>query len=490
MGDYLAGIDLGTSVCKCAIYDHNLKVISDASAKCRLNKISASEIEQDPEDWWESVCRTLKSAMGKAGIGGSEVKALAISSQGIAFVPADENGTPLRPAISWLDSRAAAENAEIEAEFGVSRIFAMTGKRTSAYYTLPKILWLRRHEPEIFRKTKHILTAHDYLAARLCCRFFTDHTLASGTSVYNIVKRDWDSEILQRFGLERQLFPEILQSGTIAGRICPKAAGETGLGTQTVIVAGGQDQKCAALGAGVGAGLGWDEAAVSLGTATAVIKLCPAAVIDPSMTAACFAGLGEGEWVLESALATSCASLNWLKDTILSGFSNEKLDRIAADTYGPPNPVRFYPFLTPAADGDENAMLGSFMGISLSTGISDLVKSVYEGVAFQIKNLVNKIQEIGGPVQALRIYGGGAASDIWCTMIADITGKKLIRLKDRETACRGAAMLAGSGAGAFDMLAVMREPHDCDSFYPDENMKKQYQDLDQEYFEIQNKFRK
>lgn len=478
------GIDLGTTLCKSVIFDEELNIISQAHLEYDLIKKSRNEIEQDPEQWWEVVKKTIIDALYKAKFDFGIIKSISVTSQGIAFVPVDNNCIPLCNAISWLDSRAWEEREILVRKYGLNGIFSITGKPLNEYYILPKLMWLKKNHPEILERIYKILTAHDFIIARLSGKFITDHTMASGSMAYDIKRCDWSKEILEDFGLKLELFPEILKSGTPVGVIREAVAEELGLKNNVMVVTGGQDQKCAALGAGINI----KAATVSLGTSTAITRISEHAVFDPNMLIPCFKGLAENEWVIEGAIATSCACLNWLKETLLVGYSSAQFDGAVADSYGMENSVFFYPFLTGSgALTHSDGLKSCFYGLTLATNTSEIIRSVYEGITYQIRFNIELMEELNGHIDELIIYGGGSKSDIWCRMISDITNKRVLVLQDAEVACRGAAMLAGVGIGIFKNTGeAIKKTRFIQTFEPDQNKSNMYKSQYCRYLKFQN----
>lgn len=481
----LLGIDLGTTGCKSMIFDENLSILGNAYIEYPLINISANKIEQDAEEWWELTKKVIKKSLKQAGIKPELVKGISVSSQGIAFVPVDRDSNPLRNAFSWLDTRAKKQTTRILNLLDEDDVFNITGKRINASYVLPKLLWLKEHEPEVYKNTHKFLMGHDYIIARLCGQFVTDHTMASGTLIYDIKNQDWSREIVQKFDLDINKLPEIKWSGTPIGRITDKVARELDLSKETIVAVGGQDQKCAALGAGIKLGV----ATVSLGTASAIETKWDKPVIDKRKRIPCFTDLIRGKWITEGVIGAAGASLRWLKETLFSDNSYKQLDDLVKKHENEKNELFFYPHLGGASSPYwfEDAK-GLFYGITLSTGTSEIVRSVFEGIAFQIKSNLDVMEELTGNVEELRVFGGGSKSDIWCQIISDITNKKVVTLYTSETANLGVAILAGVGAGVFkdtkdnSILPVIDK-----EYYPKDGKVNMYQKQYKEYLELQKK---
>lgn len=414
------GIDLGTTGCKSILFDAAGATLAEFYQEYAL--IADGDIvEQDANLWWELVQKAV-STVAKAAEG--SVKALSISSQGISFVPVNEKGEPLSNAVSWLDTRARKELAEIGERFGEEDIYARTGKRLSPAYTLSKLMRCIRKAPELYQKAYKILLPLDYLNFRFTGNPVTDHSMASGTMFYNINTRDWDDELLAFGGIDRDKLPEIGVAGDFVGKLLPEVADALGLSPDVEVYLGAQDQKCAAIGAGIDE----DSCTVSLGTSTAITKFQTQPMVDPAVKVPCFV-LDETHWVSEFALSTTGAALRWLSQKLFDGKNYQELDRLAEEAPSGCNGVRFDCDLT--ADG-------AISGLSLSTTQGDVVRALYEGIG---RSILDAVEKMGG-AKRLLLFGGGSKSDIWCRVIAEVTGMPVCVLSTPETANLGAAILA------------------------------------------------
>ena len=480
---HFIGIDLGTSGIRSVVADDKLEVKATVYTENPLIKISNTHLEQDADTWWECVKTVTKRSIEDSGICPNNIKSICVSSQGISFVLVDISGKPMRNAITWLDSRAAKQKEDISKALPEQKYFGITGKYVSESSVPAKILWLKEIEPESLRNANKIFTAHDFIVHKLCGAAVTDHTLAAGMQLYDLSRGDWSPEMLDILGITPDILPEIKQSGRTAGIINKSVAEELGLCCDVIIAVGGQDQKCAALGAGIGGNI----ATVSLGTAAAITMEC----ISPSESNAtgipCHPYLMKNRWVSEGVVGNACNSLNWLRETLFADKTYSELNRMAESVYGKENTVFFYPHLSGTGTPYNNKkMRGLLYGISLPTKKEEIVKSVLEGVAYQIKTNLDILEKEKGEVNEIRIFGGGSKSDIWCRIISAITAKKVVRLSTPETAGIGACILAGIAAGAYE------SPDDAakwiktkDSFSPDGNMASGYERKYCEYLRIE-----
>lgn len=440
----LLGIDLGTTGCKAALYTPDGTLLGSAYLEYGLSQPAPGHVEQDAEEWWALTCQAIREAVAVAGISGERVAALGVSSQGISFVPIDAAGRPLGPAITWLDTRASAEAAGIMARYSPLALYRLTGKRASAVYVLPKLLWLRQHRPALYREAAAFVMAHDFLVHCFSGHIVTDHSLASGTLLYDVTRLAWSDELLAAFGLSLAQLPTVDWAGTPVGSVMPHVADRLGLGRGTLVVVGGQDQKCAALGARIQPGV----ATVSLGTATAISVLTDHPAFEQEARVPLCPFVVPGYWDLEGVVGTAGAALKWLRDTLFPHLSYDALTALAASSPPGANGVRFYPHLAGATSPHwQPDVHGAYLGLQLATSAGDMVRAVLEGVAFQIRANLAVIEDAAGAVQALMLFGGGARSALWREIIAAVTGKPVALALTPDIAGWGAALLAGVGAG-------------------------------------------
>lgn len=453
-------IDFGTSGCRSAILNEKLEMLCVSVAEYPLIVRSEKEIEQDAELWWSKALETIRDVLRKGAVPAEQIRAISISSQGIAIVPIDENGNALANAISWLDSRAGEELAALEKRYGSGALYERTGKRLSSPYSLSKLMWFRTHCRELYDRAWKILLPMDYIQYKLSGRCVTDHTMAGGTMYYNIASQQWDREILRDNGLDDGKLAEVAWAGTVIGPILPEVADRLGLPREVLIVNGAQDQKCAAFGAGATQ----DIAAVSLGTASTIAQLSDTPVTDTQMRIPFFSYVRENIWDMEGVISTAGSAYSWFQREFGGGRSFDELNALAAQV-PLPNACMFYPYLAGACAPHWGEPTGSFSGLSLNTGLGHAARAVMEGIAYGIRENLEVMEQFCGKARQIRLYGGGSKSDLWCQIIADVTATPVARLSSSETALAGAAKLAFSALGIStpESLAVAKE------FIPDAN---------------------
>ena len=414
------GIDLGTTGCKVVLYDSEGNALSEFNKEYSLICFDGF-VEQNAEDWWnlvlEGISYVTKDSDGK-------VLGISISTQGIAVVPVDEKGNTLANAISWLDVRADAEAEALAERFGREEVYRKTGKFCNPEYTLPKLMWWKKHDPELFCKAYKFLLPLDFLNMRFTGRAVCDYTIAGGTMAYNIVEKKYDAELLSFAGVSEDKLPKVGCMGDYVGKILPEVAKLTGISDECEIYLGGQDQKLAAIGAGI------DESSVtvSFGTATAVTKLTKALPDEMNFSRFRF---NEEYYSYEGVVSTSGAALKWAANTIFGGLTYKELDELAIEA-GSSAGVTFDTDLT--SDG-------VISGLTLGTTKGNIVYALFEGVSRAIAGFAH---EMGG-CDKLYVFGGGSKSKIWCQILANVSGCRIVSLNTPETASLGAAILASCG---------------------------------------------
>ena len=437
MAIYLA-IDLGTTGCRSILFDQSLRQLAVAYEEYGLITPKEKWTEQDAELWWELTKKTAKDAIRTAGISGKEIRGISISSQGITIVPVDRELKPLCNALSWLDVRADKQTEQIVSDFGFDEMFVHTGKPVDPCYTLPKMLWLQQERPDVFENAWKFLMPMDYLIAKLTGSCVTDHSMASGTLFYDIKNLCWSKKVLSHYGIPEDKLPELRWSGESAGCVLPCVADELGLSESCRVAVGAQDQKCAALGVG----LDENTMTVSLGTAAAIEKRWNEAKTEVNNGVGWCGYVVPGTWVTEGVINTAGTCLRWARDMLFPGESYDTINQEAVAARNRGSSVMFYPYLSgPSCPDFYPESQGCFYGVNLASKRGDFALAVMEGIAFQIRVLLEAM-EAYGTVNTLSLFGGGANSDLWCQIIADATGMRIQIPETTEAAAAGAARLA------------------------------------------------
>ena len=413
------GVDLGTTGCKVVLFDGEGTPRKEFNEEYSLICYDGF-VEQDANLWLELVCRGMAYVREDCA---ETICGISVSTQGISVVPVDEKGTPLANAITWLDVRAGEENEALLAAVGADEIYRITGKFANPCYTLPKLMWLKKHAPALYAAARKFLLPLDFLNFHLAGRAVCDYSVAGGIMAYDLQEKCYSQKLLEAAGVDEKLLPEVACMGTFVGGLLPAIAEKTGLPAGCPVYLGGQDQKLAALGAGIGE----DAVTVSLGTATAVTRLTESLPAEKNFSRFRF---HDTLYSYEGVVDTSGAALKWLKN-LLGVETYEEMNRLAQEA-GSAGGVTFDPALTTGA---------AFTGLTLGTTRGNLVYALLEGVSRRIGQLV---QEMGG-AKRLYLFGGGSKSPVWCQILAQVTGCEVAALSTPETASLGAAILASQG---------------------------------------------
>lgn len=435
MSEVWLGVDLGTTGTRCLAFDAGLHPVASAYRENPPVHRGGGIVEQEADTWFETTAATIAEVASK--VGRANVRAMGITSQGITVVPVDSDGAALRPAISWLDLRGEEMLPELARHVEPDESMRRTGKPWSGKYTLPKMMWLARHEPDLLARTRWLLMPLDYLNLRLTGRAVTDHTMAAGTMAYRLATQRWDSELLRAVGVDDRLLPEVDWSGSHVGQLLPEVAQRLGL-PEIPVFLGAQDQKCAAHAAGIAP----DVTTLSLGTAGALESL--ATSVDEPAQVPRFSFLTPGVWVKEAAIATAGAAHRWFARVLADGDYRD-FDALVARADAGERPL-FLPYLSELGASAQREYWGTepagvFWGLGLDTGRADMARAVLEGISFEIDRHLRLMNDEGS---CLRVFGGGSRSAVWCQLLADVTQRRVEALSCPEAAAAGAAMLAGA----------------------------------------------
>ena len=429
----LIGIDVGTSSVKGLAIDDRGAILDSAEAGYPLSTPRPGWAEQDPEHWWQAtqavLARLRASAGTPAGIG--------LSGQMHGLVALDASGRVLRPAILWNDQRTGAECAEIESIIGLERLIALTGNRALPGFTAPKLLWLRRHEPDVYDRIARIALPKDYVRLRLCEEHATDVSDASGTLLLDVARRRWSEEVLEALDLDRAWLPRVHESPSISGLTADGVP----------VAAGGGDQAAGALGVGVDRP---GPVSVVLGTSGVVFAALEHYAAEPAARVHAFCHAVPGAWHAMGVMLSAAGSLRWFRDTAAPEVEYDQL--LAAAATWPPGAegLLFLPYLagerTPHADPEAR---GAFVGLSLRHDRGALVRAVLEGVAFGLRDSLDLIAALGVRPALGRVSGGGAQGEEWLRIVASALELPLERVAVDEGAAFGAALLGGVAAGVW-----------------------------------------
>jgi len=454
--NYVIGLDLGTTCVKAMLFDEKGNIVSSAGADDELFTPRQGWAEQNALRWVELSAGVIRAAVSGAGIDPGDVLAMSISSQGITVVPVDREFSPLGIAINWLDTRATDEIEIIRSSRNEEEIYKITGKTLNPAYTLPKILWLKRNEPDIYARAYKLLLPHNYLCAHLTGIPVTDHTMAGGTMLYDLNQQKWSDELLGLFDVDIGLLPEIRWGGAPVGPLTNKAAELFGLSEKTLLISGGQDQKIAAFGANLQMG----SATISLGTCAAIEFMFDHAPYHPTRDLASFSYLEPGKWVLEACVSTAGAAIKWARDILFPDLGFDDMNEAAA-TCTTSGGVFFYPYLQGSGTPHNTSAQGAFTGLTLGTSKEELIRAIFEGVAMEVYANLCSARDAGVSVSGMCLFGGASKSALLCQILADVTGCAIQTFSTPEMGAFGAAKLAANAVGFKDFslpASGVREP--------------------------------
>lgn len=447
---YLVGVDIGAGSLKTMIISSDGSVCGSATRDINTSNPKPGWSEQNPAHWWQALCETAPEAMRRASVAPDQIAGIAFSAGAHTPVLTDHEDQVLRPAILWSDGRSEAEARELEEAHG-PEILEIGLNRPAPTWTLPQLLWLARHEPEVLGEAKRLYVAKDWLRSRLTGTWETDPTEALGTLLFDGRKGEWSDRLCEMIGLDRSLLPPIVEPTSVVGTVTKEAAQKTGFAAGTPVVCGSSDTSVEAYGTGatrVG------RATVKLATAAAVSIVGSEPSIDPTLInyPYCVPGL----WYTIGA-TNSCASAHrWLGKTFYQNVGEgpetvfEEMDRLAVDAPAGARGLLFHPYLQGERSPHWDPLLrADFIGMTFEHDNRHFVRALYEGIAFSLRDVLEQLRAQGLEPNEANIIGGGSKSKLWRQIVADVLGipVSLPRVTD---ASFGAALIAGVGVSVFN----------------------------------------
>ncbi len=490
-GRYLLGVDLGSGAVKTTLLTLKGDVAGASNVEFPTHYPRPGWAEQDPEEWYiafrKGVAALLESTAARPG----DIAALAIDSATHTSVLLDENFAVLRPAIFWTDQRSTPQSDALNRAHG-ARLFDIAYHYSNPVWTLPQLIWVRENEPDIWKKTRRILFAKDYLRFRLTGVYATDTIDAMGTLFFDPEGMQWSAELCRILDFPVRLLPPVLEPTHVIGKIIPQAASDVGLAADTQVVTGTTDTACELFAAGA---IEEGQATVKLATAGRICLVTDRALPHPFLIN--YRHLVPGKWYPGSATKACASSFRWYKDTF---GDNEQLaarekgmtayqlfDQGASTIPAGSEGLFFHPYLmgelTPYFDP---LLRGSFTGVSMSHTKSHFTRAVLEGVGYSLRDGMSVMRELDAQIGDIRIIGGGSASPLWRQILADILGVEVTKM-ERDDSSLGSAMLAGVGIGAFSSFqeAARKCVRVQSATAPDPSMHEQYSRSFRIYKEIQ-----
>lgn len=484
MEKLLLGIDVGTTSIKASLYSYEHKLITSACRNYTLLTPKTNYVEFPVDEYWQTVCDMTNELMKQ--VNGSEVCALALSCQGETLICLDQDGKPLRQAIVWLDNRAEAEAAELKKVFSLRQVYEISGQADMlATWPAAKILWLKRHESDTFTKTNRFMLLADYLVYRMTGEYIGEENLWASSAMLNIHSGAWWQDMLEYLTLSPDRLPQIQHCATPVGELLPEAADALGLNANCIVVTGALDQTCNMIGCGMTEpGNIMETTGSCLAVGAILDHFIP---YDPMHPVTCQNTAVPGQYTVLLWSQSAGMTLKWFAQKFYGEYADPEEaypqinDEAAAVTPGCKGLVML-PHLTGAANPEyDSHAAGVFAGIRLEHGRGYFARAVMESVACMLKRNLDQLVPFGIDGKNVYCAGGGAASPLWLQIKADMTGRNMIPMTARDSACHGAAVLAGVGAGIFKDVHWQKTSGSDICLKPDPQQKSVYEKVFSHY---------
>ncbi|HYU99996.1 MAG TPA: xylulokinase, partial [Pyrinomonadaceae bacterium] len=448
------GIDVGTGGTRAVVIDPDGKVVASATAEhVPFVSTRTGWAEQDPEDWWRATITVVREVLTQSS--SDQIKAVGLSGQMHGLVLLDSNDEVLRPAIIWCDQRTDSQCKSLTELVGANRLIELTCNPALTGFTLPKMLWVREWEPEVWRNVRSVLLPKDYVRLKLSGDRATDVADASGTLLFDVKVRRWSSEMLSASEIDDRLLPRVYESPEVTGSISSAGAEATGLRAGTPIIAGGGDQTANAVGMGI---VRSGAASSTIGTSGVVFASTDRPLLDPKGRVHTFCHAIPDRWHVMGVTQGAGLSLRWFRDQFAASEgagcnSYDRLTKEASLVSSGSDGLIWTPYLmgerTPHLDPFAKAAL---VGLTASHTRAHIVRAILEGVAFSLRDAFEIFNEMGVQVEEIRLGGGGARSRLWRQVQADVYGQPVNTVAAEEGAAFGAALLAGVAAGIWSSV--------------------------------------
>lgn len=496
---YVVAHDVGTGGSKAALVDLQGNIIASHFASYKTSYPKEHWAEQDPEDWWSAVCSTTKKVLDTSGTDPDEVRGVIFGTQMLGVLPVDRTGTILRPAIIWLDGRAQEQADRIIRRMSKTLLFALAGGIPTGKDVVCKIMWLRDNEPKLYENVYKIMDVDSYLVYRSTGEYVYDYSTASVTGGLNFKHKDWDRLLFRLFGLDVNKMPPMKASSDRAGVLTQRAADELGLHPGTTVFCGAGDVPCAAVGSGA---VGDGEGHVYIGSSSWITVTMSKSVNDGRKGIFSMASADPDKHLLIAEMESAGACFKWFADTL--SYPDERdgsgerdvyqhLNQLASGVAPGANKLIFCPWMYgERAPIRDTRVRGSFINLSLDHTRADMVRAVMEGVALHNRWMLAGVQGCGFKGEKLRAIGGGAISDLWMQIFADVLGLTIERVKEpQESGARGAALIASVGLGVYPGVSDLGKFIEVTgSFEPRGEYRKLYEDKLKSFQEVYHGLKK
>lgn len=442
------GVDVGTGGSRAILVDERGAVRGGYTVEHEdMHMERPLWAEQRPENWWSAVVEAIRGVLAKAGVPGGRVRGVGLSGQMHGLVILDEAHQVIRPSLIWCDQRSQAQVDFVNAKIGREKVLQYTANPVLTGFTLPKLLWVRDHEPRNFERVRKMLLPKDYVRFKLTGGFATEVSDASGTAVFDVVNRRWSYEMMDGLGLDRAILPVCHESNEITGQISREAAELTGLAQGTPVVGGGGDQASSAVGNGI-----VEEGIVSctLGTSGVVFAHMEKVAYDPAGRVHTFCHAVPHKWHVMGVTQGAGLSLQWFRNQLAPGISYDLLTAEASKSPAGAQGLFWLPYLmgerTPHLDATAR---GAWVGLTNSHTRADLIRAVIEGVCYSQRDCLDIIEGLDVAVDSVRASGGGGQSAFWRGLLAGILNRRVVTLETQEGSAYGAALLSLAGTGEY-----------------------------------------
>jgi xylulokinase len=477
--------DLGTTGNKATLYDREGSLVGSAFHAYTTQFAHVGWAEQNPEDWWEAVCASTRKLFQQIpGFRADDVACIVFSGQMMGCVPLDKNARPLRNAIIWADQRAVEQERWMSERISLEEMYRITGHRLSASYSLHKMLWLRDHQPDVYRDTYKFVHAKDAMVARLTGVFVTEPSDGSSMNLYDLERGGWSERILQAAELDPSQLPDLCRSIDVVGELLPEVADEVGLLAGTPVVIGGGDGCCAAVGAGV---VAEGSAYNYIGSSSWIALSTPTPIYDPDYKTFTFGHVVPGMFMPTGTMQAAGASYQWTRDQLCPlevqaaealGISSYEIINLGAEKSPVgANGLIYLPYLMGERSPRWNPRArGAFIGLTIRHTRADMVRAVLEGITFNLRIILDAFTKQGAHIDAMRLIGGGARGRFWNRIMADVYGLPIHRLSILEEATSmGAAVVGGVGVGLYpDFSIIEHMNHVAEVVQPDPAAQRAY----------------
>lgn len=448
-------LDVGTSSARAVLYDAQGAALYVSSREYHSVYPYPLHVEQDPETWTKAAVAVLGDAAAHMRAKGVHPAGVAVTSQRSSLIPLDAEGKPLHNAIMWQDKRNIEECRELINTVGLERLYRKTGLRVNPLFILPKLRWMRAREPELFAKARRFVGVQDYVTLQLTGRYATDWSQASRTMLLDLAELRWDKELMELGGVGEEQLCDLLPPGAVAGELTASMAAATGLPSGLPVVVSGGDQQTAALALGV---VKPGVAEANTGTGSFVLSHAEKPVFDPECRVLCQASAIAGKWVAEAGIFNTGAVYRWFKEQFCPDMADQPNPYHLMNKEGMTSPagangvVMLPHFEGSMAPNWNPAAKGVFFNLSLGTKRADVLRSIQEGIALEIRENLELIQSLTQPITEVSVAGGMTRSDFFCHVQASAYNKRVIRLANSEASSLGACIVAAPALGLHSTL--------------------------------------